>query len=115
MSPQKGLTIQDVAEHNTSSDIYVAVHDKVYDCTQFLFDHPGGEELMLNFAGQDATEAFEDAGHSNKARDILEGLFVSELKQSNALEVVLLTDFLSNRSQIVKKDIDQMERPDQSK
>ena len=32
--------MQDVAEHNTSSDIYMVVHDKVYDCTKFLDEHP---------------------------------------------------------------------------
>lgn len=32
--------MQDVAEHNTSSDIYMVVHDKVYDCSKFLDEHP---------------------------------------------------------------------------
>lgn len=32
--------MQDVAEHNTSKDIYMVVHDKVYDCSKFLDEHP---------------------------------------------------------------------------
>lgn len=32
-------------------------------------------------AGQDATEAFEDVGHSDEAREILEGLKVGVLKR----------------------------------
>jgi hypothetical protein len=40
MSATKEFTMQDVAEHNTSSDIYMVVHDKVYDCTKFLDEHP---------------------------------------------------------------------------
>ncbi|KAF4494069.1 cytochrome b5 [Fusarium agapanthi] len=74
MSAKKEFTMQDVAEHNTSSDIYMVVHDKVYDCTKFLDEHPGGEEVMLDVAGQDATEAFEDVGHSDEAREVLDGL-----------------------------------------
>ena len=31
--------------------------------------------------GQDATEAFEDVGHSDEAREILEGLLVGALKR----------------------------------
>lgn len=31
--------------------------------------------------GQDATEAFEDVGHSDEAREILEGLLVGNLKR----------------------------------
>ena len=31
--------------------------------------------------GQDATEAFEDVGHSDEAREILTGLLVGDLKR----------------------------------
>jgi cytochrome b involved in lipid metabolism len=81
MSATKEFTMQDVAEHNTSKDIYMVVHEKVYDCTKFLDEHPGGEEVMLDVAGQDATEAFEDVGHSDEAREVLDGLLVGELKR----------------------------------
>ena len=43
--------------------------------------HSGGEEVLLDVAGQDATEAFEDVGHSDEAREILEGLRVGKLKR----------------------------------
>lgn len=36
---------------------------------------------MLDVGGQDATEAFEDVGHSDEAREILEGLLVGTLKR----------------------------------
>lgn len=36
----KEFTYQDVAEHNTKKDIYVVIHDKVYDCAQFVDEHP---------------------------------------------------------------------------
>jgi hypothetical protein len=41
----------------------------------------GGEEVLLDVGGQDATEAFEDVGHSDEAREILEGLLVGSLKR----------------------------------
>lgn len=34
------LTYQDVAEHNTKKDLYVVIHDKVYDITKFVDEHP---------------------------------------------------------------------------
>ena len=37
---------------------------------------------MLDVAGQDATEAFEDVGHSDEAREILEGLLVGTLQRA---------------------------------
>lgn len=41
----------------------------------------GGEEVMLDVGGQDATEAFEDVGHSDEARETLEQLLVGTLKR----------------------------------
>ena len=46
-----------------------------------LTTNRGGEEVLLDVAGQDATEAFEDVGHSDEAREILEGLLVGNLKR----------------------------------
>ncbi|KAF1349593.1 hypothetical protein BDV97DRAFT_171527 [Delphinella strobiligena] len=36
---------------------------------------------MLDVGGQDATEAFEDVGHSDEAREILEGMLIGTLKR----------------------------------
>ena len=41
----------------------------------------GGEEVLLDVAGQDATEAFEDVGHSDEARELLEPMLVGPLKR----------------------------------
>lgn len=41
----------------------------------------GGEEVLLDVGGQDATEAFEDVGHSDEAREILAGLIIGDLKR----------------------------------
>ena len=43
--------------------------------------HSGGEEVLLDVGGQDATEAFEDVGHSDEAREILQGLLIGNLKR----------------------------------
>ncbi|KAG9514731.1 cytochrome b5, partial [Aureobasidium melanogenum] len=75
------FTYSDISEHNTKKDLYMVVHDKVYNCTSFVDEHPGGEEVMLDVGGQDATEAFEDVGHSDEAREILEGLLVGTVKR----------------------------------
>ncbi|KAK3381353.1 putative membrane bound hemo protein [Podospora didyma] len=77
----KELTFQDVAEHNTKKDLYMVIHDVIYDATKFVDEHPGGEEVLLDVAGQDATEAFEDVGHSDEARETLEQLKVGIVKR----------------------------------
>ena len=40
MATQLELTYQDVAEHNTKKDMFVVIHDKIYDCTKFVDEHP---------------------------------------------------------------------------
>ena len=37
--------------------------------------------MLLDVGGQDATEPFEDVGHSDEAREILDGLLVGNLKR----------------------------------
>merc|ERR1712012_1027758 len=53
-----GLTLEEVAKHNTKGDCWVVVSDQVLNVTNFLKDHPGGELAILTFAGKDATEEF---------------------------------------------------------
>jgi len=77
----KEFTFSDVSEHASKKDLYVVIHDKVYNTSSFIDEHPGGEEVLLDVGGQDATEAFEDVGHSDEAREILEGLLVGTLKR----------------------------------
>ena len=40
MSADKEYTYQDVAAHNTKKDVFVVIHDKIYDCTKFIDEHP---------------------------------------------------------------------------
>ena len=55
---------------------------KVIDVSKYLEDHPGGEEVLLDRVGQDATEDFEDINHSQDARKQLATFEVGELPPS---------------------------------
>ncbi|KAL2441174.1 putative cytochrome b5 [Exophiala dermatitidis] len=78
----KDFTFSEVSEHSTKKDLWVVIHDKVYNVSSFVDEHPGGEEVLLDVGGQDATEAFEDVGHSDEAREILNGLLVGNVKRA---------------------------------
>ncbi|QIX02137.1 hypothetical protein AMS68_007654 [Peltaster fructicola] len=81
MSETKELTYSDVSAHTTKKDLYMVIHDNVYNASSFVDEHPGGEEVLLDVGGQDATEAFEDVGHSDEARELLKGMYVAKLKR----------------------------------
>lgn len=75
----KYFTLEEIRVHNMSNDTWLIIHDKVYDITSFLEEHPGGEEVLLEQAGADATESFEDVGHSTDAREMLQQYLIGEL------------------------------------
>lgn len=57
-SELKTVTRAEVAKHNTPEDAWMIVYDKVYNVTKFAPMHPGGKNILLAYAGQDATEVF---------------------------------------------------------
>ncbi|KAK3852785.1 hypothetical protein Pcinc_040635 [Petrolisthes cinctipes] len=72
---QSGLdvyTLDEVAMHDTMDDCWIILYDKVFDVTKFLLDHPGGEDVIMEHAGRDATIAFRGVGHSLPALQALD-------------------------------------------
>ncbi|KAI8127242.1 hypothetical protein FF38_11553 [Lucilia cuprina] len=69
----------EVAEHNSKENNWFVIHNNVYDVTAFLNEHPGGEEVLMEQAGKDATENFEDVGHSSDAREMMKQYKIGEL------------------------------------
>lgn len=57
--PEKEYTMEEVAKHNKKEDLWVVVKGAVLDLSDWLEEHPGGVNAILNFMGRDATEEFE--------------------------------------------------------
>ncbi|XP_053843553.1 cytochrome b5 [Vidua macroura] len=77
--PAPVFTLEEVAKRNSSREAWLVIHGRVYDVTRFLEEHPGGEEVLLEQAGRDATESFEDVGHSTDAREMLKQYYIGEV------------------------------------
>ncbi|GFZ42845.1 Cytochrome b5 [Saitozyma sp. JCM 24511] len=77
---EKTYTLESLKEHSSRESLWMLLHDKVYDVTRFMDEHPGGDEVLLEEAGRDATEAFEDVGHSDEARAMLPKMLLGEFK-----------------------------------
>jgi L-lactate dehydrogenase (cytochrome) len=45
------VSLDDLKQHNTANDCWIAVHSKVWDITHFINEHPGGPEGMLSKSG----------------------------------------------------------------
>ncbi|XP_051830668.1 cytochrome b5 type B [Antechinus flavipes] len=79
--------LEEVAKHNSEKEMWMVIHGRVYDITRFLGEHPGGEEVLIEQAGRDATESFEDVGHSMDAKDMLKQYYIGEVHPSDRKEV----------------------------
>jgi len=75
----KKYSKKEVAKHTDKSSTWIIIHNNIYDVTKFLEEHPGGEEVLLEQAGKDATENFEDVGHSTDARTMMKDFHIGEL------------------------------------
>lgn len=86
------LATADVASHNSEKSCYVSIGAKVYDVTPFLEDHPGGGELILEYAGKDVRNIMADEvshAHSEAAYDILDEYFVGYVAPSPVMNAVM--------------------------
>ena len=54
----KTFTTAEVAKHNSDGDNFLIIDGGVYDVSNFASMHPGGENLLNEIAGTDATETF---------------------------------------------------------
>lgn len=73
------IPVQDVRKHNSSSTCYVTIGSKIYDVTSFLENHPGGADLILDYAGQEIGAVMGDQIshlHSEAAYEILDELLI---------------------------------------
>ncbi|XP_077245627.1 cytochrome b5-like [Tasmannia lanceolata] len=73
---------EEVAKHNQTKDCWLFISGKVYDVTPFMDEHPGGDEVLLAATGKDATNDFEDIGHSTSAREMMADYYIGEIDAS---------------------------------
>ena len=81
------ISLEEVSYHFTREDGWMVIYDKVYEVTEYLErgSHPGGEDVMLEYLGYDATMAFRGVGHSKGALRMLEKYVIGILPEVERL------------------------------
>ncbi|KAH8706608.1 hypothetical protein BGZ61DRAFT_477231 [Ilyonectria robusta] len=79
------FTRAEVESHNSKKSCYVTIGSKVFDVTDFAEDHPGGADLVYDYAGRDIEDILKDStshSHSEAAYEVLDdsivGFVISE-------------------------------------
>ncbi|MEN2497638.1 MAG: Cytochrome b5 type B (outer mitochondrial membrane) [Marteilia pararefringens] len=62
---------------DSPTSIFVIIHGKIYDLSEFE-DHPGGMDILRDNSTGDATEAFEISGHSGGAREMMSRYYIGD-------------------------------------
>ncbi|KAJ3292508.1 fatty acid alpha-hydroxylase [Rhizoclosmatium sp. JEL0117] len=68
-------TMEQVEAHRTAKSVWVTLNGKVFDVTDFIADHPGGADLILQHGGTDIAEIMGDSdshSHSEAAYSLLD-------------------------------------------
>ncbi|MEI6580644.1 MAG: cytochrome b5-like heme/steroid binding domain-containing protein [bacterium] len=81
------LNSQEVAKHNTVSDCWMIINNKVYNLSDYAGAHPGGTQNITNYCGKEATVAFDTKGgvgnpHSTSANNLLAQYYIGDLNQN---------------------------------
>ena len=84
------ITVEELGRHSKKADAWIAINERcvifacltvfdsnilflelrflntrVYDISNYLRSHPGGEDVLLSCLGRDATKDFDSIGHSS--------------------------------------------------
>jgi 4-hydroxysphinganine ceramide fatty acyl 2-hydroxylase len=86
--PLPTIPLAEVQSRSSAKSCYVVLGTNVYDVTEFIEDHPGGADLILEHAGTDVGEIMKDTlshFHSESAYDILEDHLVGYLATESSI------------------------------
>lgn len=80
------FTMEEVAKHNSKKDCWLVIDGFIYDVTKFINQHVGGDQVIIDSCGKDATQTFSTRGqknspHPQSAYKKLEELKIGQLKK----------------------------------
>ncbi|KAG1455815.1 hypothetical protein G6F56_006977 [Rhizopus delemar] len=73
------FSFEEVSKHNNKDDLWMIIDGKVYDITKFQDEHPGGEQVLIDEGARDATGPFDDIGHTDDARKLLDQYYIGDV------------------------------------
>jgi cytochrome b involved in lipid metabolism len=80
---ERRVSLEELQRHNSLTDCWMAIEGGVYDFTGYIPAHPTAPDVMTDWCGKEATEAFNTKGygspHSPAARAMLPGFLVGKL------------------------------------
>ncbi len=74
-------SLEQIQEANTREKCWSTINGTVYDLTDWIAEHPGGEKAIVRICGKDGTVAFQGQhGDQGSVAEILNGFKIGLLK-----------------------------------
>lgn len=70
LGSKRVLSEEEVSKHTTAEDLWLIIQGKVYNFTDYIALHPGGEAMLRN-AGKDSTAGFSGSQHPARVWDMV--------------------------------------------
>lgn len=86
LQTSKSYSKTEVTLHNTRTDCWIIIKNKVYDVTSYVEEHPGGDAILAH-AGDDSTEGFFGPQHATRVFDMIEDFYIGDLEQQPILHL----------------------------
>lgn len=78
---KKTFTRTQVEEHSKSSSCWTTINKNVYDLSDWIAKHPGGDSAIVSICGKDGSSAFNNQhGGKEKPERILQSYIIGLLK-----------------------------------
>jgi cytochrome b5 len=84
------IPMQEVNRHCSEESCWIVLSGKVYDVTDYLEEHPGGVNKIMEWAGKDATKAFKDVNHSIDAVNTSQKYYIGNVEKSSSPLLIVL-------------------------
>lgn len=94
------FTMADVAKHNKHDDCWIILDGYAYDMTRFVDRHPGGVGPVLNMAGKDASDVFDNYHAARVYEHMLTQYFVGEV--TDVIVYPHVAEFRAIRQEMLK-------------
>ncbi|CAA9991113.1 cytochrome b5, putative [Plasmodium knowlesi strain H] len=91
---------KDLQKLKKESKCCIIINDLVYDVTAFL-EHPGGFDVLKEHDGKDATEAFQQIGHSPSAKKLMKKFLIGIQKNSTLYNKKAATKMVKGKEEFV--------------
>ena len=82
MAQKRLISMEEVLKHNTEQDCWIVFHDKVYDITSFLPEHPGGIPIIAAHSGKVATAVFDQIHPKSMLKLLPSSAYIGDIDKS---------------------------------